>query len=102
MIGVRDTDKLFVEMNRVLNPANTTATPDPSAATQPPAFNGASSTEGGVPFTSAVVSTTTISGGGTPTASPSQPSVVEGAASQTKAGAVVAALFGGVVVLAGW
>ncbi|KAL2195196.1 FAS1 domain-containing protein [Corynascus similis CBS 632.67] len=86
----------------VLNPANTTATPDPSVATQPPAFNGASSTEGGVPFTSAVVSTTTISGGGTPTASPSQPSVVEGAASQIKAGAVVAALFGGVVVLAGW
>ncbi|KAL2162941.1 hypothetical protein VTH06DRAFT_6777 [Thermothelomyces fergusii] len=86
----------------VLNPANTTATPDPNAATQPPAFNGASSATGGVPFTSAVASTTTVSVSSTPTASPSRPTPIRGAASERKACIAAAVAFGGVAVLANW
>ncbi|KAL2172951.1 FAS1 domain-containing protein [Thermothelomyces heterothallicus CBS 202.75] len=86
----------------VLNPANTTATPDPNAATQPPAFNGASSATGGVPFTSAVASTTTVSVSTTPTASFSHPSPVRGAAPEKRACMAAAAAFGGVAVLANW
>ncbi|KAK4139786.1 FAS1 domain-containing protein [Dichotomopilus funicola] len=56
----------------VLNPANPTATPDPSAATQAPAFSGANTAAGGVPFTSSIIlstTTTLIPTGPTPTAS---------------------------------
>ncbi|KAK4032119.1 FAS1 domain-containing protein [Parachaetomium inaequale] len=93
----------------VLNPANTTATPNPSAATQEPAFNGASSATGGVPFTSAVISTTTVASPAGPTATPtasagpgSPAPVAVDAASGRKAAVGAAMLLCGAVVLANW
>ncbi|KAH6641266.1 FAS1 domain-containing protein [Chaetomium tenue] len=55
-------------LDGVLNPANTTATPNPSAATQVPAFIGAKTTTGGVPFTSVVATQTVTAPTHSPTA----------------------------------
>ncbi len=87
--------------DRVLNPDNSTATPDPSAATQAPAFNGASSTSGGVPFTSAVVTTTTsTAAAGGPSSSPSNAPAMADDASARSAAVGFAMLFGVTVMWA--
>ncbi|KAL2132483.1 hypothetical protein VTI74DRAFT_3757 [Chaetomium olivicolor] len=92
----------------VLNPTNTTATPNPSATTEAPAFDGATTTAGGVPFTSAVL-TLTIATTNTPAAPPPTitissppPAVVPGSASDRTAavGVFLAAVLGGVAVFA--
>ncbi|AEO63091.1 uncharacterized protein THITE_2141256 [Thermothielavioides terrestris NRRL 8126] len=48
-------------LDGVLNPDNTTATPNPTASSQEPAFNGATTTVAGVPFTSEIVTATSTS-----------------------------------------
>lgn len=53
--------------NSVLNPANTTATPNPTATTQPVAFAGVSSAAN-APFTSGIAATTTAPSARTSTA----------------------------------
>ncbi|KAI6709461.1 hypothetical protein JHW43_008001 [Diplocarpon mali] len=53
-------------IDNVLNPANTTATPNPTATSQPVAFSGASSASA-VPFTSGISVTTTAPSASTPT-----------------------------------
>ncbi|KAK4150842.1 FAS1 domain-containing protein [Chaetomidium leptoderma] len=88
-------------LDGVLNPDNPTAVPDPNAATQEPAFNGASSTAGGVPFTSAVITTTSTAT--VPASSgASEPSVVPAAAPRRMAAVGAAGLLGGVVALVNW
>jgi hypothetical protein len=90
----------------VLNPDNTSATPNPTADKQEPAFNGASSTSGGVPFTSEVVTTTTntaagpsLSASASPSPSPGAPVAAGGSRDRTVAvGSAV--VLGGVVVWA--
>lgn len=97
--------------NRVLNPANTSATPNPTADKQEPAFNGASSTSGGVPFTSAVITTTTSTAAAptlsvsaspslSPSPSPSAPPSVARATRDKITAVGAAALLGGAVVWA--
>ncbi|KAI1174419.1 FAS1 domain-containing protein [Nemania sp. FL0916] len=85
-------------IDQVLNPSNTTASPNPSATTAGPAYPGASSDTTGFPFTSGVTTPTstypaaTSAGGGTP---------ARGAAAPMQTGAVhYAALFGGAAMLA--
>ena len=85
-----------IDLSSVLNPLNSTATPNPTASTQGPAFSGASSVTG-VPFTSGVPPATTTAP--VATAAPSSPS--SALAAPMKTGAVsLAALFGGAAVLA--
>jgi len=87
----------------VLNPSNTTATPNPS--TTVPAFNGASTASGGsIPFTSGVTAATTVT---QPTASGAPGAGAGVGTSSSRAGAPMAtaaiglsALFGGAMVLA--
>ncbi|KAK3937691.1 FAS1 domain-containing protein [Diplogelasinospora grovesii] len=90
-------------IDNVLNPQNTTATPDPTASTQSPAFSGASST-GGTPFTSGVptpsstapVATATGAGSGGGSGGSQSTSTSSGLGVPMKTGAAgVAALFGG-------
>jgi hypothetical protein len=90
----------------VLNPDNTSATPNPTADKQEPAFNGASSTSGGVPFTSEVVTTTatntaagpSLSASASPSPSPGAPVAAGGSRDRTVAvGSAV--VLGGVVVV---
>ncbi|KAH8652047.1 FAS1 domain-containing protein [Xylariales sp. PMI_506] len=82
-------------IDQVLNPSNTTATPNPSATSVEPAFSGASSVTTGVPFTSGVSTPTTTFPAASATSSSSK-----GPAMPIKTGAVgAAALFGGAVVL---
>ncbi|KAI1870581.1 uncharacterized protein JN550_005124 [Neoarthrinium moseri] len=87
-------------INQVLNPANSTETPDATATSAPPAFSGASSGTAGVPFTSGISTPTTTvpaatSGGGAATSSTSNPGM------PMKTGAVgAAALFGGAALFA--
>ncbi|KAI1110557.1 FAS1 domain-containing protein [Nemania sp. NC0429] len=83
--------------NRVLNPNNTCATPNPSATTAGPAYTGASSGTAGIPYTSGVTTTTTTfpaatsAGGETPS---------PGVAAPMRTGAVRAAvLFGGAAAM---
>ncbi|KAK3297100.1 FAS1 domain-containing protein [Chaetomium fimeti] len=76
-------------LDGVLNPANATATPDPNAATQAPAFNGLTTTTCGVSFTAPVVPTTTVSTNAVPTATASSPTtptptLVRGDAAQAR------------------
>ncbi|KAG4432763.1 hypothetical protein IFR05_011746 [Cadophora sp. M221] len=75
-------------IDNVLNPANSTATPDPTATTQPVAFTGVTSASV-IPFTSGITPTTTAPSASTSTAAAGR---VEGAMG-------LAALFG--VVAAG-
>lgn len=83
-------------IDNVLNPMNSTATPDPAMSTQMPAFSGASSASN-VPFTSGVP-TPTAPAGGAATATSS--STASGAAVPMKTGAVgAAALFGGAALV---
>jgi uncharacterized surface protein with fasciclin (FAS1) repeats len=83
-------------IDNVLNPANSTATPDTAMSTQVPAFPGASSVSS-IPFTSGVP-TPTASVAVTATASRS--SSVSGAAMPIRTGAVgAAALFGGAALV---
>ncbi|KAK0727546.1 FAS1 domain-containing protein [Lasiosphaeria miniovina] len=79
-------------LDNVLNPANTSAAPNPAAATQAPAFSGANTSAGGVPFTSGVPGpSATGAGGAAPTATAAAPA-------RTAALGVVA-LVGGAAVL---
>jgi hypothetical protein len=94
----------------VLNPANSTATPNPSQTSAVPAFSGASSASN-APFTSGIpppASATKTAGGGpvssaaTPAASTSAPasSSSSGVAMPMRTGAIgAAALFGGAAVV---
>ncbi|KAI1181494.1 FAS1 domain-containing protein [Nemania serpens] len=84
-------------IDQVLNPNNTSATPDPSTTTAGPAYSSASSGATGIPYTSGVSTPTTTfpaatsAGGVTPS---------RGIAVPMKTGAVrAAALFGGAAVL---
>ncbi|KAG7289324.1 hypothetical protein NEMBOFW57_005691 [Staphylotrichum longicolle] len=89
-------------LDGVLNPNNSSATPSPSAATQEPAFNGATSTAGGVPFTSAVIVTTTSTANAPAptTPSPTSPPAVVADAPVVQAPVGVAAVFGGAAMWA--
>lgn len=89
----------------VLNPGNRTATANPSASTQEPAFSGASSTSD-TPFTSGVPSATTSINTEGPTSMVSNAATGSGTSSSSggavpvKTGAVgAAALFGGAAVI---
>jgi transforming growth factor-beta-induced protein len=79
--------KLTRMANSVLNPSNTTATPDPAAPTQAVAFSGAAEASA-VPFTSGIVPTTTAPSASTKT----------GAGNVLRGEIGVAALFGAGVV----
>ncbi|KAK3328097.1 FAS1 domain-containing protein [Cercophora scortea] len=80
-------------LDGVLNPQNTSAAPNPTAATQAPAFSGAGTTNG-VPFTSGIGTPT--SAGPTATVTDLGPLPVAGAPVPLRTGAVRAALlFGG-------
>jgi Fasciclin domain len=82
-------------IDNVLNPANATATPDPSMETQVPAFSGASSASN-VPFTSGVPTPTNAAATKTGASSSS----ASGAAMPMRTGAVgAAALFGGAALV---
>ncbi|KAK6073960.1 fasciclin domain-containing protein [Seiridium cupressi] len=86
-------------IDQVLNPGNTTATPDPTASSATPAYTSASSGTAGVPFTSGVATPTTTfpaaTSGGSAATSTSNP----GAPMKTAA-VGAAALFGGAAMLA--
>lgn len=84
-------------IDNVLNPANTTASADPSSTTGGPAFSGASSASN-VPFTSGVPApTSAVATSNAPGASSSSSS---GMAAPMKTGSVgAAALFGGAAIL---
>ncbi|KAI1138386.1 FAS1 domain-containing protein [Hypoxylon sp. FL0543] len=87
-------------VDQVLNPNNTSATPDPSATTTTPAFTSASSGTAGIPFTSGVTTPSTTFPAAT-SAGGSASSSSSGAAMPMKTGAVgAAALFGGAAVFA--
>lgn len=77
----------------VLNPGNSTATPNPTASATSPAFSGASSGSS-VPFTSGVAAT----GGAGGSAATTVPSTAGGPVQTAAVGA--AALFGGAAFLA--
>ncbi|KAI0413091.1 FAS1 domain-containing protein [Xylaria grammica] len=84
-------------IDQVLNPNNTSATPDMSATSATPAYTGASSGTGGIPFTSGVTTPTTTY----PAATSAGGQTAEGVAMPMKTGAVgAAALFGGAAMLA--
>ncbi|KAF7531007.1 hypothetical protein G7054_g9318 [Neopestalotiopsis clavispora] len=85
-------------IDQVLNPDNSTATPDASATSAGPAYSGASSDSSGVPYTSGVATPTGTNpaqtSGGTASSTTSNPGV------PMRTGAVgAAALFGGAAVL---
>ncbi|KAI3325228.1 FAS1 domain-containing protein [Xylariaceae sp. AK1471] len=89
-------------IDQVLNPDNTSGTPNPSETSATPAFTSASSGTSGIPFTSGVTTPTTTfpaatsAGGGGQSSSSSS-----GLAMPMKTGAVgAAALFGGAAMLA--
>jgi hypothetical protein len=92
----------------VLNPADSTATPDVTASTQLPVFSGASKASA-VPFTSGIPTPSSAIGAPTAGASSAGGAGASGAASSSstsgiampmKTGAVgVAALFGGAAVM---
>ncbi|KAK9780474.1 putative FAS1 domain-containing protein [Seiridium cardinale] len=86
-------------IDQVLNPDNTTATPDPTASSATPGYTGASTDTAGVPFTSGVPTPTTTfpaaTSGGSEATSTSNP----GAPMKTAA-VGAAALFGGAAMLA--
>lgn len=90
-------------INQVLNPSNTTATPDPNATNAPaPAYSGAS-TASGVPFTSGVTTqtTTTFPAATSGPAATATAGTGSAAAAPIQTGAIgVAALFGGAALLA--
>ena len=100
VVGFQGFVPALLTCDSVLNPDNSTATPDPSAATQAPAFNGASSTSGGVPFTSAVVTTTTSTAAAGPSSSPSNAPAMADDASARTAAVGFAMLFGGAAMWA--
>ncbi|GAW23840.1 hypothetical protein ANO14919_134170 [Xylariales sp. No.14919] len=84
-------------IDQVLNPNNTSAAPDTSATSATPAYTGASSGTGGIPFTSGVTTPTTTY----PAATSAGGQTAEGVAVPMKTGAVgAAALFGGAAMLA--
>ena len=84
-------------IDNVLNPANSTATPNTAMSTQMPAFPGASSVSG-VPFTSGVP-TPSATAAATSTGA-SKSSSATGAAMPMRTGAVgAAALFGGAALV---
>jgi uncharacterized surface protein with fasciclin (FAS1) repeats len=84
-------------IDNVLNPMNATATADPNASTQAPAFPGASSASD-VPYTSGVAQPTSAVATSEATAAASSSS--EGVAMPMKTGAVgAAALFGGAAAI---
>jgi uncharacterized surface protein with fasciclin (FAS1) repeats len=84
-------------IDNVLNPANSTAMPDPAMSTQMPAFSGASSASdtpftSGVPIPTASAAVSSSAAGG--------PSSASGAAMPMRTGAVgAAALFGGAALV---
>ncbi|KAI1454187.1 FAS1 domain-containing protein [Annulohypoxylon moriforme] len=81
----------------VLNPNNTSATPDATATSTTAAFSGASSGTDGVPFTSGVATATSTFPAATSAGGSAESSSSKGAAMPMKTGAVgAAALFGGV------
>lgn len=83
----------------MLNPANTTATADPSATTVAPAFSGGATGTVGVPFTSGISTPTTTFPAATSGGARSSSS--SGIAAPMKTGAVgAAALFGAGAFLA--
>jgi uncharacterized surface protein with fasciclin (FAS1) repeats len=83
-------------IDNVLNPANSTATPDAAMSTQIPAFSGASSVSN-VPFTSGVPTPTAAPATSTPASGTSS---ATGAAMPMRTGAVgAAALFGGAALM---
>jgi uncharacterized surface protein with fasciclin (FAS1) repeats len=85
-------------IDNVLNPENATATADPSASTQAPAFPGASSASD-VPFTSGVAQPTSSVATSEATAAASSSSS-EGLARPMQTGAIgAAALFGGAAAI---
>ncbi|OTA86152.1 hypothetical protein M434DRAFT_82306 [Hypoxylon sp. CO27-5] len=86
-------------IDQVLNPNNTSATPNPTATTTTPAFTSASSGTAGVPFTSGITTPTTTFPAATSAGGPSETTSSSGAAMPMKTGAVgAAALFGGAAV----
>ncbi|KAI1407655.1 FAS1 domain-containing protein [Hypoxylon sp. FL1857] len=88
-------------IDQVLNPNNTSATPDPSATTTTPAFTSASSGTAGVPFTSGITTPSTTFPAATSAGGSGESSSSSGAAMPMKTGAVgAAALFGGAAVFA--
>ncbi|KAH6850500.1 FAS1 domain-containing protein [Chaetomium sp. MPI-CAGE-AT-0009] len=91
-------------IDSVLNPANTTATPNPTASTQAPAFSGATTTTGGIPFASVVTRTPTVRPH--PTAShysPSAPAPTVVATALEKGVAVgMAVIVGCIAIAANW
>ncbi|KAI0396861.1 FAS1 domain-containing protein [Xylariaceae sp. FL0594] len=88
-------------IDRVLNPNDTSATPEPSATTTAPAYSGASSGTAGIPFTSGVSTPTTTYPAATTTEGGGGHTGSHGVAAPAATGAVgIAALFGGAVVLA--
>ncbi|KAL1845418.1 hypothetical protein Daus18300_014540 [Diaporthe australafricana] len=87
-------------IDNVLNPDNSSATPDTTASMQPPAFSGASSASD-VPFTSGVTATGPAATGGAGATATSSGPVAAGVPVQTAA-VGAAALFGGAALLANW
>lgn len=87
-------------IDNVLNPNNSTATPDTTASMQAPAFSGASSASD-VPFTSGVTATGPAATGGAGATATSTGAVAAGVPVQTAA-VGAAALFGGAAMLANW
>ncbi|KAK3685314.1 FAS1 domain-containing protein [Podospora appendiculata] len=84
-------------LDGVLNPANTSAAPNPTASTQAPAFSGEGTTDG-VPFTSGIGTPTSAAPTATVTDLGTLP--VAGAPVPLRTGAVRAALLlGGIVML---
>ncbi|KAI0884035.1 FAS1 domain-containing protein [Annulohypoxylon maeteangense] len=80
----------------VLNPNNTSATPDPTATSTAAAFSGASSGTDGIPFTSGVTTPTSTFPAATSAGGSGESSSSKGAAMPMKTGAIgAAALFGG-------
>ncbi len=86
-------------IDNVLNPDNSTATPDSAMSTQMPAFSGASSATD-IPFTSGVPTPTAPAATGTTGGAGGASSSASGAAMPMRTGAVgAAALFGGAALV---
>ncbi|KAI0378493.1 FAS1 domain-containing protein [Hypomontagnella monticulosa] len=86
-------------IDQVMNPNNTSAAPDTTASSATPAFSGASSGTGGVPFTSGVTTPTSTFPAATSAGGSGETSSSSGIAMPMKTGAVgAAALFGGAAV----
>jgi uncharacterized surface protein with fasciclin (FAS1) repeats len=81
-------------IDNVLNPDNASATPNPTASTQAPAFSGASSVAA-IPFTSAVTASATVTGTGAGAgAKATSTSSSSGAAMPMRTGIGAAVVFG--------